>query len=191
MNDFIVLFYIGVILGNAVDNTYYNLMPKYERIVGTNKLGNILEAFYITLIVLVVVSFVIMTFKNLYYTKIAGYLIGIKTIVVLTLLINVLIRNSNSDIGYIYSVIYLIIAIVNIIIGFKIDNESFRIFGLMVSIISVLKLVFVDMIYVNTMVRILAYIVSGLLCLGIVWIYNRMTEDKKKKVNLDGGGDHE
>lgn len=191
VNDFIVLFYIGVILGNAVDNTYYNLMPKCERIVDTNKLGNILEAFYITLIVLVVVSFVIMTFKNLYYTKIAGYLIGIKTIVVLTLLINVLIRDSNSDIGYIYSVIYLIIAIVNIIIGFKIDNESFRIFGLMVSIISVLKLVFVDMIYVNTIVRILAYIVSGLLCLGIVWIYNRMTEDKKKKVNLDGGGDHE
>lgn len=108
--------------------------------------------------------------------QIIDYYVGIKS----TIFINVVMGAFvDSGMGYIYSIVCLLIAVSSIVIGFKSELKSFRFYGLILSICSVLKLVLIDINYDNSLGRIFSFISAGLICFMIVWIYNRMSEKLK------------
>ena len=109
--------------------------------------------------------------------RILEYYVGIKA----TLFINIVMAAFiDSELGYIYSIVCLLIAICSIVLGFVKELKSFRLYGLILSICSVLKLVMIDISYDNSLGRIASFMISGLLCFAIVWIYNRMSEKLNK-----------
>ena len=76
--------------------------------------------------------------------------------------------------GYIISVATLAFAILCIFIGF---NKSFgakelRIYGLVLSMICVVKFIMIDITYENTIGRAISFLISGILCFAISALYN-------------------
>lgn len=74
---------------------------------------------------------------------------------------------------FIFSIAGIIIAILFILIGFKFRHSYFRLYGLILSLLSVLKLTVLDITYQNSIEMVVGYILSGLLCFVIVFIYNK------------------
>ena len=98
-------------------------------------------------------------FLNLY--------VGIKfTILLITILCSYSVPN------YVLSVATFILAIVTIIVGFVVDKKSLRLYGLVISLICVVKLVMIDITYDNTMGHALSFFISGILCFAISALYS-------------------
>ena len=113
-------------------------------------------------------------------SKILGFYVGLKITVFLNLVLNSYL--TMSDAGYIYSILCLLIAVIFILLGFRNKLSSFRVYGLCLSLFSVLKLILVDISYTNSISRILSFIGSGLICFFIVWVYNKMSERLKEQI---------
>ena len=109
--------------------------------------------------------------------RVLEYYVGLKATVFINCVMGAFV---DSELGYIYSIVCLLIAVASIIIGFREELKSFRLYGLILSLCSVLKLVMIDISYDNSLGRIFSFIVSGLLCFLIVWIYNKMSERLKE-----------
>lgn len=128
------------------------------------------------LILLAVLLFVANT-KNLIAKKedlMSGIYIGIKFTVLL-----VTILSSFDAANYVISVSSFLFAIVSIVVGFRLHLKAFRIYGLILSMLSVIKLIMIDIRYDNTLGHALSFFVSGILCFTISMIYNVI--DKKMK----------
>lgn len=80
-----------------------------------------------------------------------------------------------------YSIVYLLIAIACVVTGFKVSNKSVRLYGLILSMISIVKLIMIDISYTNTLTRAISFLVCGLLCFGISLIYNHIDKQQKLK----------
>lgn len=81
------------------------------------------------------------------------------------------------DTGYILSIFCIILAITSIYFGFKFEIKGFRLYGLGLSMLSVFKLLLVDIYIDEPIVRILSFIGAGILCFVIVFIYNKLSKD--------------
>jgi hypothetical protein len=103
---------------------------------------------------------------------IAGIYVGIKYTGLLVTILNAI--NAPS---VIVSVACLLLAVVCILIGFKLLIKSIRIYGLSLSILSVAKLSLLDINYDNLAGRAVGFFVCGVLCFGISLVYNMI--DKK------------
>ena len=101
-----------------------------------------------------------------------GFFVGFKY----TTFIYAIIRSTHYDKGIFISISLLIIAIVFILLGFIYKLKSFRIYGLSLTMISVVKLVLVDISHENTMQTVLALLICGTLCFGINFIYNVLSK---------------
>ena len=64
-------------------------------------------------------------------------------------------------------------AVACIVLGFRIRIKPVRTYGLILIILSVLKMVTLDIASSDSIVRVGAFIGGGLLCFGISWVYNR------------------
>ena len=89
------------------------------------------------------------------------------------------ILNYLDAINMVFNVIIIILFIVLIILGFKFENKYFRLYGLIGTIIFVLKSILVDINYDNMLFRIIGFFISGILCFIITQIYQKL--DKKLK----------
>lgn len=76
----------------------------------------------------------------------------------------------------IYSVSGLLLAVVAIYVGFKINISIIRHFGLGISLLMVAKFILVDLSGENSITRVLAFVVGGVLCFLISVIYNRLSK---------------
>ena len=81
---------------------------------------------------------------------------------------------SYNAAGYIVSVATLAFGILCIIIGFnkRFGAKELRIYGLVLSMICVVKFIMIDITYENTIGRAISFLISGILCFGISAIYN-------------------
>ena len=61
-----------------------------------------------------------------------------------------------------------------ILIGFRIKRKGIRLYGLTVLMLSVLKMILVDTTGNNPIVKVIAMIVGGMICLGISYLYNKL-----------------
>lgn len=76
-----------------------------------------------------------------------------------------------------YSVVGLLLAIIAIYAGFKYDAKSIRKFGLGITMLMVAKFIFVDLIGENSITRVIAFAIGGILCFIISIIYNRLSKE--------------
>jgi hypothetical protein len=102
----------------------------------------------------------------------AGIYVGIKFTILL-----IVVMKSFDTASFIVSIGCFVLAIVSIVLGFAFRYKSLRIYGLVLSMLSVLKLLLVDMAYGSMVERAVGFFVSGMLCFAISLIYN--TIDKR------------
>ena len=76
------------------------------------------------------------------------------------------------DEAYAFSLIAMLLAFVNIAVGFMLRRGTLRIFGLVLVLFCVIKLLIVDLINLNSIMRVVAFIGCGLICFGISALYN-------------------
>ncbi|MDE6318671.1 MAG: DUF2339 domain-containing protein [Lachnospiraceae bacterium] len=105
----------------------------------------------------------------------AGYYVMFKYTVLLFCILN-----SYDVINYLISICLLVFAILSIVIGFYKDTKSFRLYGLLLSMISIFKLIMIDIQYDSTMENAVSFFVSGVLCFIISFIYNRIDRSFQK-----------
>lgn len=121
-------------------------------------------------VILITILLFLINSKNLLAKhKHAGFYIAFKyTVLMLCIL------NSYDVVDYATSICLLVFAIISIIAGFYKDTISFRLYGLVLSMISIVKLIMFDIKYDSTVENAVSFFVSGVLCFVISFIYNRI-----------------
>jgi len=76
-----------------------------------------------------------------------------------------------------YSVVGLLLAIVAIYAGFRRNIKIIRQFGLCITMLMVAKFIFVDLHGENSITRVIAFAIGGVLCFIISIIYNRLSKE--------------
>ena len=105
----------------------------------------------------------------------SGYYIAFKYTVFM-----VCVLNSYDVVNYMISISLLLFAILSIIIGFYRNNITFRLYGLVLSMISIVKLIMIDIQYDSTIENAVSFFVSGVLCFAISFIYHKIDTNFKK-----------
>lgn len=127
-------------------------------------------------ILITVLLFVINSKELLQKHKNIGYYIALKYTVLM-----VSILGAFDVVNYAVSICLLIFAVVSIVAGFYKDNAAFRLYGLILSMISVIKLIMVDISYDSTLENAVSFFVCGVLCFVISFIYHKIDVGFKNK----------
>ena len=107
----------------------------------------------------------------------AGVWVGLKC----TIYIYAVLKSTSIKTEIIFSIALLLIAILAILVGFWLNTKSLRMYGLGLTMISIFKLLLIDVSYSNLMEVILAFLVCGVLCFVINYIYNRLSKKLLEK----------
>ena len=153
----------------------YKLINMVMMIVGLVLIGKQLGIVTHFIIILTTVVVFMLNVKNIldkYDGLFSGVYIGGK----FTVLLIVILASFDAP-NYIVSIGCFVISIMSIMCGFKGKYKSLRIYGLILSMISIFKLIMIDINYENTLGNALSFLGSGILCFVINMIYNYI--DKK------------
>lgn len=129
---------------------------------------------FFVIFVLLALALSLMKCRELYqyYRKSSwiGPLLGLK----LTLLIYAVtsISEAATKYSYIISILFIIFSCGCIYFGFYKRIVSLRVYGLVLAILAVLKLVTYDISDLNSIIRVIAFILGGILCFVISLLYN-------------------
>lgn len=148
-----ILYFIGLV-GIAGVVTWYDQMSMIIAVLG----------------IALIQSANLLKFKKA--IKIVGIWIGIKYWILTWVILGV-----SFDMTFdsaIYSLTGLILALVSIAIGFKLNVKSLRLYGLILTILMVLKFIVVDLSQENSITRVVALLFGGFICFGISVLYNRL-----------------
>lgn len=165
--------------GEKEKNTLYNVINLVAMVAGTILIGINLEEVPHLIVILTTLAAFLVNAKNLLDKRdnlFAGIYVGVKfTVLMITIL------GSFDTVNYLVSIACFVLAIISIVIGFKAEYRSLRLFGLALSIISTFKLIMVDISYENTLGNALSFFASGLLCFAISMIYNYIAKKRDKE----------
>ena len=75
----------------------------------------------------------------------------------------------------------LLFAAGSIVFGFYKNYKSFRVYGLILSMVSIFKLVLFDVTNKSALYNAVGFLVCGLICFGISFLYNKIENRVKKK----------
>ena len=78
------------------------------------------------------------------------------------------------DEQFVFSIMLMLVALACILFGFKFDVKSTRIYGLIVILASVLKIVILDMWGQDSIIRVVSLIIGGIICFAISAVYNHL-----------------
>lgn len=93
------------------------------------------------------------------------------------LLGNLLMLSSKTivwDYGIILSLCVIILSSLFIIVGFTMKKKGTRLFGLITIMVSIAKMLLIDISETNSFIRVVAFIIGGIVCFGISYAYNRL-----------------
>jgi len=175
----------NLITGQYEKGIVYRIINTVNMIAGLVLIESTENIVLHMLVILVSLAIFMLNTKNLldkYKNILVGFYVGLK----LTVLV-VVILNSFDAANYIISTACFIFAIAAIIIGFKAEYKSLRIYGLILSMLSIFKLVMVDIHYANTLGNAVSFFVSGILCFAISMIYNYIDKKLVSKTRDDIG----
>lgn len=127
-------------------------------------------------ILVTVLLFVVNSKELLHRHRNVGYYVAFKYTV---LMANIL--GAFDAVNYVVSICLLVFAVVSIIAGFHKDNAAFRLYGLILSMVSVIKLILVDVNYDSTLENAISFFVCGVLCFVISFIYHKIDVGFKNK----------
>lgn len=137
------------------------------------------DGIYKFLAILIAIALYSINIKNI-FENFAQNLAGIYICLKYTILIFAIL-NSIDAANFIIDIVFFIIAIVCIIIGFYKNYKSFRYYGLVLSLTSVIKLTLIDVTYSNSIGRAFSFFICGILCFVISLIYNKIDKNFKNK----------
>lgn len=161
--------------GEPEKPTIYNIVNLLLMVWGLWAIGDGYDGLaHFLLIVFTLIAFLVNS-RNLLEKRnnlFAGIYVGVKFTVFI-----IVVLNSFEAVNYVISIACLFLAIAGIILGFAGEYKALRIFGLILSMISIFKLIMIDISYENTLGHALSFFVSGILCFVISLIYNYI--DKK------------
>ena len=127
-------------------------------------------------ILITILLFIINSKKLLPRHKYAGYYVALKyTALMLCIL------GSYDVVDYATSICLLVFAIISIVTGFYMNTTAFRLYGLVLSMISIVKLIMIDIKYDSTIENAVSFFVSGVLCFVISFIYNKIDSKVRGK----------
>ena len=127
-------------------------------------------------ILFTILLFVINSKKLLPRHNYAGYYVALKyTALMLCIL------GSYDVVDYATSICLLVFAIISIVTGFYMNTTAFRLYGLVLSMISIVKLIMIDIKYDSTIENAVSFFVSGVLCFVISFIYNKIDSKVRGK----------
>jgi len=86
---------------------------------------------------------------------------------------------------YVFSIACMATALICVIAGFITNIKPLRLYGLILVIISVLRLVTFDLANVESLMRVIAFIVGGLICFGISALYSYAVKRFDEKAKED------
>lgn len=110
--------------------------------------------------------------------KIVGVWVGVKYLILTWVILGSVFNVSFSSV--LISVSGLIIALLSIACGFKLQIKSLRLYGLILTIIMVIKFILVDLSQENSIMRVVSLLIGGLICFGITILYNRLNKGTEK-----------
>lgn len=165
--------------GEKEKTTLYNIINLFAMLAGMLLIAIRLDEIPHLIILLTTLAAFLVNAKNLLEKRehpVAGIYVGVKfTLLMITIL------GSFDTVNYMVSIACFFLAIISIVIGFKAEYRSLRLFGLALSLISIFKLVMVDISYENTLGNALSFFASGLLCFAISRIYNLIAKKHEEK----------
>lgn len=136
--------------------------------------------------VLLSMSLIILSISSIMYSVKTGSISTILTIIGVNINNSILINYWTDDKALAVSLMGIIISTVIIIIGFKWNNKSMRVSGLVTVIIYVLKMVFSDTLGEQDGIFNPLYIaLGGIICYGISFAYNKLDRRFSKKQYSD------
>ncbi len=165
--------------GEKEKTTLYNIINLFAMLAGMLLIAVRLDEVPHLIIIPATLAAFLMNAKNLLDKRenpVAGIYVGVKfTLLMITIL------GSFHTVNYVVSIACFILAIISIVIGFRAEYRSLRLFGLALSLISIFKLIMVDISYENTLGNALSFFASGLLCFVISMIYNFIAKKREEK----------
>jgi uncharacterized membrane protein len=123
----------------------------------------------------VLLSFALMVVRaNRDIRKEASPLVQVLTGIKFTVLVLCALKGFTTwlDDGYVFSIITMVTAFACVLAGFRFMAKSLRIYGLVITILCVLKLTIVDVSGLSTPMRVFTMIAGGLICFAINAAYN-------------------
>lgn len=93
----------------------------------------------------------------------------------------ILLVDAHFELSMLLSVLMLLFAAESIAFGFYKNYKSFRIYGLILSMVSVFKLILFDVSNKSARCNAVGFLVCGLICFGISYLYNKIESRMKKK----------
>lgn len=162
-----------MIVGLSVITNFRDNLTIGSEIEGSTVVG-------ISLASLVLLALSVVNIRTMYNDKENEELYTIITCMKLTLVVGTII-NRMSDINYLMSIVGLIMAVGFVVAGFKYKRKLARIYGLILSMICVVKLVIFDIKYDSSLMRPLGFLIAGALCYLISYIYSRLEKNNKKE----------
>ena len=156
--------------GEREGHRMYEFLNAFMMLIGTISVCEMYNpVLHILVIMTLVVAFMV---KSRTYLEDAesmwpGIYVGAKFVI---LLVCILCSFEAAD--FIISIACLVAAIISITIGFRSNYKSLRVFGLVLSMISIFKLIVIDITYNESIGNAFSLLVAGILCFGISMIYN-------------------
>lgn len=136
----------------------------------------------IIIISLLTIALFMVNTKKALYSGISKDLSGVYICTKYTVLIIAILYRLEAA-SYVFSMAGLILAIVFIVAGFGFRLKAFRIYGLILTLLSVLKLILFDIEYSSDIMRPLGIFISGILCFVISFIYSKIEKQISDKDN--------
>ncbi|MBQ7774826.1 MAG: DUF2339 domain-containing protein [Lachnospiraceae bacterium] len=164
--------------GEAEAPILYNIINLISMGEGLVIIGDGNQGIWHILLILTTLGAFMINAKNLLDKRdniFAGIYVGIKFTVLM-----VVVLNSFDSVNYVISISCLLMAIAAIVLGFVGQYKSLRVFGLVLSMTSIFKLIMIDISYENTLGNAISFFVSGILCFVISLIYNYIDGRFKK-----------
>ena len=169
----IAVFHIVVMKGNLLNEkgkVFDILSSIVTGILMIASLSAIYDEYLIVLTTLTALALFVMNSKKLLQkSEKFGYYIALKYTVLMLVILDV-----SWDIAIIYSICMLLFSLMSILLGFKYNHKSFRIYGLLLSMISVFKLILFDVSGKSMTYNAFGFLICGLICFGISFVYNKI-----------------
>ena len=133
------------------------------------------ETFALIAIVLITLALACLNVKSLYakYGEEFEKPLSIFVCLKFTMLILCILLRAHA-LSFVISLAGIVFAIVFIVIGFYKRLKGFRLYGLVLCLVCIAKLLLVDVEYDSSVMRPVGYLAAGLLCYLISWIYTRL-----------------
>ena len=156
----------------------------YIAYLGSHRYLNVAEGFGLrvvpfTVVLCLTICLFLLNFSNILdkHNSTLSLYLGTK-LTVLVIVVGMQMQHNT-----VVSIMLFILAIICIVIGLRLKQKPLRIYALVLSLISVLKLLIFDISFDDKLARALSLLVCGVLCFSISFIYNKIEKSNAIKDN--------